>query len=439
MTKRTEKGQTLVLFTIIFMFVVLPITAWVVDQGLLYFTRRSLQKVVDSACLAGAIAQQTSHDEVTAITESLTNNGIESQFYTPNEGTGTGLLKGIEIGSDDIRVAVLRPSVGILAQFLGNPSGWPMLAQARCESGIGGPAPLALKEWEGAGSEILITGSSTDCWGDNGEKCKYDEDHHNGTCSTYEEPYDRDPVTNLKKPPTGESGTPPSDRSEENCWVWGDWQILAGDGHNPNYDEKSMSGVIIPDIRCPGSPSEPLEDPPSNTCPDPIFIDPPVDSSTQPNTIKDITQSYVYDGGYYGPEPYIGDYKDDADYYHSPLVAIADGVNSSFVPKAVEDNYPIGSLIVVFVYSNGFAASGSANYDYVEIIGYAVAEVVYYDNAPNTVAVKPVFPTTSDVYDEVDNNGLDPQDALRAVLPKTIQDIIDAGFQLYPILLPWEG
>lgn len=421
---RAEKGQVLVLFTIIFIFVVLPLMAWVIDQGFLYHSRRTLQKVVDSACLAGAIAIQNSTDRADrtsnaqdAIIASLTDHDVDSAAYTPNEGTGTGLIKGIEVNGSDVRVRVKRPTTTILSQFLGNPNGWEMAAGAHCETGLGGVLPLAIKEFEGCPdqqhcSPITSTPAQSDSW-------------DSGACEVQHTPYDRDGTGDEPKFRDSDGDGVPSEQ-DNNCWVWGDWQVLAGQGHVPMEGETSMKGLIVPDIRCQGDPTDPAVND-CNTLPK-VYI-PPVPSDIAVNPLKDTTQSYIYAGGYDGPLPIPGVYNG----VHSSLIAQAEGVSASFTPRPIEDKYDVGDWVLVFVYKDGQLHNGDHNYDYVEVIGYAVVEIKYFNSAPNMVSVAPVYPPPSAAWD-TDGNRVNARD----FLPETLEEVEDAGFAVYPILIEWD-
>ncbi|NIT04454.1 hypothetical protein GTO10_06165 [Candidatus Saccharibacteria bacterium] len=380
MSRKMERGQSLVLVALATV-ALIAFLGWVVDQGFLYLERRAHQKEVDAACLAGAIADQNGDPIEAEIIASLADNGVDPAYYTPYEGSGTGLVKGIQT-YPEIRVRVLGPSTSILSHFLGNPDGWIVAAEAHCKEGLGGFLPLALHEWMGPESKILQTQDDPN-------------DYWSGPCPQ----------------PFPDPSIAPADRTPANCWVWGDWQILAGDGHVPNEGGKSMNGLIAPDVRCEerGQP-----------CTKKVYI-PPVPDGVAVNTLKSYTMSYIAAGGYDGPLPYPGVYTG----VHSALIAQQEGVSNNFLAQEIAERYGVGEYLIVFVYRDGELYNGNKNFDYVEVIGFAVVKIVYID--ANTVAVVPVYPATNEGDPSIEDD-----------LPKSPAEIAEAGFDIYPVLLPWE-
>jgi hypothetical protein len=392
LSREGQKGQNLVIFALMFVFVVLPIAAWAIDQGSLYQARRERQKLVDSACLDGVITSMNGGNTYTGITDSLTLNGLDSSYYTPQEGSGDSLGKGIEVGGT-VRVAVWGPTLSWLSHFLGNDNGWEMGARAHCKEGIGAPSPLANKEKEEPDSRILSTDDPNDVW--------------IGPC----EDQTLDPESD------------PASRPQPNCWLYGDWQVLAGDGHLTNEGRTSMNGLIAPDVRCQGAPAD------SNKCTSRLYLPnnaAPNDSPPAVNTLKSLTMDYIVSGGYNGPEPIPGVYSG----VHTANVAQMEGVSNNFLVQAIASRYGLGDLLVVYVYANGRLWDGNQNFDYVEVIGLEVVRIVYLD--ANTVAVVPVYPDPAD-YTGPGGDAF----TLRGFLPKTLQDIEDAGFDVKPRLIMW--
>lgn len=379
-----ERGQSMVFLALVFVFVILPMAALAVDLGSLWMARRERQKLADAACLAGAIAAQNGESVYNAIVANLTANGVDPSLYTPTEGSGTGLGRGIEIAGGEVRVALWGRTLAWFSQFIPGFDGWEMGARAHCQEGLGGFLPLALKEWEGPNSRILETEDPNDEW--------------SGACP--DQSIDPESDVSLRNPPY--------------CWVWGDLQVLAGDGHRPNEGDVSMNGLIAPDVRCENPPG------PSNNCTEKVYI-PPAPEGSALNPLKDLTMGYISAGGYDGPLPYVGYYEGP----HSALIAQMEGVSNNFLVQEIDARYNIGDLIIVFVYRDGTLWDGNKNFDYVEVIGYAVVRIDYMD--ANTIAVRPVFP-------EHNLGDLSIADDL----PRSPADITEAGFQIYPILLPWD-
>ena len=374
-----ERGQSLVFFALAIVGL-LALASLAVDGGRLWVSRRDRQNFSDQACLDGAIAAMHGNSANVAILNSLAANAVDPVLYSPNEGTGTSLGKGIELGSS-IRVAIWGESESWLVTFAGLDF-LEMGARARCERGTGGVLPLTFKEWED-GSKILETSDPNDTW--------------TGACPDQSIDPDSDPST----------------RTPANCWVWGDWQVLAGDGHVPNEGGVSMNGLIAPDVRCNGAPGD------TNKCTDKTFV-PPVDPAAL-NTLKDITMEYIC-GGYTSIWPVPGNY----DGVTSANLGQMEGVTNHMLVQEVDKCYDVGDLAVVMVYAAGRVWDGNKNYDYVEIIGFAVVRIVFMD--ANTVAIVPVYP---------EHNLGDPT-TMRDDLPRTLDEIEDAGFDTKAHLIRWE-
>ncbi|MFP3854386.1 MAG: pilus assembly protein TadG-related protein [Anaerolineales bacterium] len=249
MLKPSERGQSLVLWSLVLLLVILPMMALAIDQGSLYWSRRSRQKLVDAACLDGAIANRLGFDSRTAAINSLQSHGLDSSLWDPQVGTGTDLSVGVEQGVGELRVAVWGETLSWFSQFIPGWNGWEIGARARCDYGLVGPLPLALKECE------LASGATT--------------------CVE----------------PDGTTNYAPG-------WSWGDEMDLAGQQHDPNISTgMSFGGLIAPDIRC-------LND--DDECAAKEWY-PPVTDGTSSNTVKSITMDYILNGGYNGPAPTPGE------------------------------------------------------------------------------------------------------------------------------------
>lgn len=380
MYRESEKGQSLVEWALFLTFLVFPFAALAIDLPSMWMSRRDMQKLSDEACLAGVIAEQNGENIYNAIVQSLNDNEVDPSLYTPNGGVGTELGKGIEVGGS-VRVALWGETLSWFSQIIPEVTGWEIGARAHCKEGLGGFLPLSLKEWEGPGSRILETDDPNDEW--------------SGPCPDQSINPDSDVTT--RDPPY--------------CWVWGDWQVLAGDGHRVNEGDVSMSGLIAPDVRC-----ENL----GQKCTSKVYI-PPVPEGAAVNKLKSYTMGYIAAGGYDGPLPHVGVYTG----VHSALIAQQEGVSNNFLAQEIAARYGVGSNLIVFVYRDGELYDGSKNFDHVEVIGYAVVKIVYID--ANTVAVVPVYPEK--------NEG---DISIKDDLPKTPAEIGAAGFDVYPVLIPWD-
>lgn len=385
--EKSERGAMMIMQAI-FLLATIFIAALVVDGGNLYVQRRILQKTADIACINAAIGLNLGQDAATVAADTVLAHDISEEYFTPKEGEGIGLLRGIEVSDDGeyIRVALYGPVQTYFIQFVpGLGDNLEMGAKAHCKKGIGGPAPLVLEEKTDEDDLVFETKKPNDHW--TGGPCP------NQMAAPNPDPAERDPAY---------------------CWVWGvDIQMLAGDGHTANEGTVSMNGLVAPDVRCEGAPSE------SNMCPSKVYIPPATEGAVNP--LKGLTQSYMC-GGYNGYEPIPGTFSG----VHSANVAQLEGVSNAQLSKAVTDCYGFGDLIVAWVYAGGVVWDADKNYDYVEIIGLVVARIVYVD--ANSVGVIPVYPV---------HNAGDPN-TLRDDLPKTVAELETAGYNVKPILVEWE-
>ena len=265
--------------------------ALAIDLPSLWMTRRELQKLADAACLAGALAAENDPLNIeAAILLSLSENDVDPLFYSPQEVSGISLGKGYEwTAGGEVRVALWGPSMVWFSQFIPVVDEWEIGARAHCRKGLGGFLPLALKESDGPDTRILQSPDPNDEW--------------SGPCP--------DQTANR-------AISDPLLRDPENCWVWGDWQILAGDGHVPNDGSVSMNGLIAPDVRCLGLDEQ---------CTNKSYL-PPAPDGAAANTLKALTMDYITGGGYAGYLPIPGAYMDPL---HSPLIAQMEGVSNNFL------------------------------------------------------------------------------------------------------------
>jgi hypothetical protein len=195
-------------------------------------------------------------------------------------------------------------------------------------------------------------------------------------------------------------------------------QVLAGNGHVVNEGTgNSMNGLIGPDVRCEDFAGPDYWD---SQCADKLYI-PPAPVGAQANTLKNYTMEYIAAGGYNGHLPIPGTYTGE----HSALIAQQEGVSNNFLAQEISERYNIGDHLLVFVYRDGELYDGNRNFDFIEVIGYTVVRLDYID--ANTVAVRPVYPAQ-----DTGSNGIEDD------LPKSLEEVRAAGFEIYPILLPWD-
>jgi hypothetical protein len=151
------------MMAILLFMVFLAFAALTIDGAMTYQVRRNLQNVADAATLA---ACRVIADNDTALNSNVTTaaymaakNTVAAHFGSwaefvgtnppaTNAGSGVGLVKGIEISSAEVRVAVQRRVPTVLTQFF-NRGDSTMLAQARCSATAGGGLkPIAVRRYD---------------------------------------------------------------------------------------------------------------------------------------------------------------------------------------------------------------------------------------------------------------------------------------------------
>jgi len=158
---RGEKGQAAVFITILLMFALIALTALAIDGGHLYVVRRDLQNMCDASCLAAATELSLGGDDEAAIAQAreyvITNGGeFFSDWNSPedNLGSGTGLIWGIEVAGDSVRVA-LQEDVDTYFTMIFNRRSALVGTGSHCNrmAGWGPLLPIAVRRFEVANPE----------------------------------------------------------------------------------------------------------------------------------------------------------------------------------------------------------------------------------------------------------------------------------------------
>jgi len=152
---RGEKGQAAVLITLLLMFAFIALTALAIDGGHLYVVRRDLQNMADAACLAAATELSllgTEGDPYNVAVEYILANGGAVELYTPHtplDELGQGLVRGIAVSGDAVRVA-LQEDVDTYFTMIFNRSSALVGARAHCNrmAGWGPLLPIAVRRFE---------------------------------------------------------------------------------------------------------------------------------------------------------------------------------------------------------------------------------------------------------------------------------------------------
>ncbi|MBI5565968.1 MAG: hypothetical protein HY870_13820 [Chloroflexi bacterium] len=283
-----------------------------------YLARRDLQNVADSAALAACrvIAQNDTTATPLAAAQNAvaTNLGgwtehVGSNPPSTNLGAGAGLVKGIEIASPQVRVAVQRVVPTVLTQFFGRaPS--PMLAQARCDVRAGGGLmPIAIQRYDGEAGGTMIdhvankaapvypTDSVTVTWA--------------GRYGPFLVPIPVDPYI-ASDGALADSNTGPE-------------VVLVGQSADTNNTASSMRDLVLLDIRNVASQ---------------YALEYYNGADSQADAAKYMSQAWIYQHGYPGPFPQVGS-----------QVAILDGASVAFAAGAMDTaGYRPGDVIAAIVY-----------------------------------------------------------------------------------------
>ncbi len=408
--RESEAGQAAAVVALLLFFVFLPLAALAMDGSMIYLVRRDLQNVADatalSACRVLAAGGDTNAATIAAQTTLQTNLGANwSQFVSPQIGTGAGLLRGLEIGAPEVRVAVQRNAPTVLTQFVGRGQ-TPVTAQARCNSTAGGGLlPIAIQRYDGAPG-----GTRRDYLGN---KSASGVSTATGACER--------PVTLVDPPvpyfsdsdwvtwagrygpwpvPVPQSAYTASDGGVDDSNT-GPEVLIVGQSADTNNNESSMRDLILLDIRNVAS-GNALE-----------YYN---GADSQANAAKDMSQDWIYQHGYPGPYPQTGS-----------QVAILDGASNAFAAGAMQTaGYRVGDAVAAVVYdgyvwttpnykvvitppaNNGIAASqplneGEALAYTVSIVNTSPASAHWYTPIDLTFSFdftnKPVPPGTSMTMD----------------------------------------
>jgi len=326
---RGEKGQAAVLITLLLMFAFIALTALAIDGGHLYVVRRDLQNMSDAACLAAATELSllgTEGDPYNVAVEYILANGGSEELYAPPEGTGGGLVKGIQVIDADVRVA-LQTLVDTYFTMIFNRSEALVGARSHCNAtAAGGLLPIAVRRFqynEEEPSLQLDLLANKACMPPG---CYYHSDHDD---VIWDGRYG--PMTiwlpravasdgELYDQQTGniDCDVPPGD--DPPVYVGA---CVLGDGVGTNDGTANYEGFVLLDAR--------------NIVPGPVWY---YNGATgQADTNKAISKRYFH-SGYPGPQPMVGD-----------QLAMLDGVSNDFAAQEMAQYYEVGDEFVAVVYS----------------------------------------------------------------------------------------
>ncbi|HEM62504.1 MAG TPA: hypothetical protein ENO24_09450, partial [Chloroflexi bacterium] len=354
-----EEGQAAVFITILLMFALIGLTALAIDGGHLYVVRRDLQNMADAACLAAATELTLGGDNAAAYQSAvdyvLANGGGE-ELYTPLEGNGDGLFKGITVTDAGIRVALVT-EVPTYFTMIFNRTGAGVSARAHCNAvAAGGLLPIAVRRYqynEEDETQQLDLLANKNCQPPgcyyHGPEGAYVEDTWDGRYGPMSIwlPVNAPSMGELHDQQTGNidwDASNPEDGIYEGACV-------LGDGVSTNDGTSDYKGFVLLDIR--------------NLVPGPVEY---LSGATgQSNTNKEISRHWLCEG-YGNIPPLVGD-----------QLAMLDGVSNDFAAQEMATCWEVGQEFVAVVYS-GYVWS-------IPDLGLTIAPSVNQDD--------PVFPSVS--------------------------------------------
>jgi hypothetical protein len=350
------QGQSLVTVAL-FAFLLFVTIGLAIDGGLIYAQRRFMQNTADAACLTAAnqiSLGETNADATTAaqnrIIQNLDNNAsgtlaysAQSDLYSPNDGTGVNLVKGIEINGPDVRVALRSPANTTFMRVAGV-NAYNVTARAHCNAKAGGGGvPFAVSRWRGYNDPQddvlsgLTTSESLPQTYKKGKTVKnmvvrdilQAKTTNDGKCCGYVSgsgslAWPWGAPSALPGDPNTHTGiytqaSPPA--SEANP---GYETIIAGKDANPNVGDPTFNGPLVLDFR--------------NFIGGPDYY-PPLDPSSSLQKFKDLATQYILNG-YSGPLPEPGD-----------QVAYYSGLSSGQIEKPFDARYNINDIVTAFIYN----------------------------------------------------------------------------------------
>jgi len=374
---RGEEGQAAVLITLLLIFAFIALTALAIDGGHLYVVRRDLQNMSDAACLAAATElslNKSAQEAINAAVKYIEANGGSTDLYTLPEGSGVGLVKGIEVSPPSVRVAVQR-LVDTYFTMIFNRTGALVGARAHCNAtAAGGLLPIAVRRFE-ADDDPTDGVQQRDYLAN-----KASDPFDNPFYSPHGPGYPGDCQVEFWPGRYGNIGIclPTSPYTVTDGLV-GDLQTGSIDWENLTKEGEYVGVGVLG-----GGPSAQIVDTNSKTPSYKGFVLLDMRNIVgpglmefyngaklgEPNTNKDISKQWFHTG-YYGPNPMVGD-----------QLAMLAGTSNDFAAQEMAQYYEVGDEFVAVVYS-----------------GYI------WDNPEMRMSIEPVvnpvFPTFPSITDTV--------------------------------------
>jgi hypothetical protein len=347
-TREGQRGQILYMVPVIIIAIAALIGA-AIDTSIWIANNIIANNNAAIACLAAADAHWRDPDTYLQVFQDiLADNNVPVDAYSPQEGSGVNLKRGLIHEGSSIRVALSWTLDTNFMRIVGVDQ-VPVWGKARCIGPAIGLSPIAVREPAILQDDYI---EQADCkpeyWIDG--SCKYQEEH------------------------------PILGKTSLNPWpsfmLPEDWPFVE-DGTWPLADVDSglsFAGAIIPQIVCQATGEATVEH-----CPDYIYYsNPPGEDLSNPQTQKNLAENC------------IRQIDCNINYIIGDHIPIVQGVSDSFLCHAFQDKYEVGDIVIVVVFGgpDGYGTvynpdPGYSNWENVQIKYYAKFEVVAYESNVN--------------------------------------------------------
>lgn len=317
-TQRNQRGQVLVVMSLLTFFVFVGVSAVTVDLGNGYLEKRRLQNAADMAALAaGNVMVQPSGTTTLAKSEALEivrrRLGASYEWPVTNEGSGVGLTNGIEFSGDSVRVALRKSTGTFFAGYFGV-NEVTVATRARASMNADGVLPIAVKRWSDGDTSKLLTSAA----GNPETVTDYLLPDASDTVGDWPDGWPGNITGNLYG---GTARTWASDDSNH-----GEMMEILGQGALANVaNGNDFHFFVAPDVR--------------DITHTPATFMPPIEPSTSIQDLRDIESALFLARGFKGYPPYVGQ-----------QLGTMNGTATNFAVAAMKAAFPAGSRVVAMVY-----------------------------------------------------------------------------------------
>ena len=143
--RRAQKGQVLILL-VFGLIALIVVVGFAIDMGIWWWQTSIAHETARAGCVAAANSALIGGNAQSTFASVMNKNGIPTTAYSPKQGTGLGLKKGLELQSDGSwRAAVSWVEPTFLLNLV-NVSQMPIFGRARCLTQNTGGSPIAVRK-----------------------------------------------------------------------------------------------------------------------------------------------------------------------------------------------------------------------------------------------------------------------------------------------------